>query len=120
MKNIALATAALLAGLSTGALAQSYERPIYERSPSYDRAPEQECWNRGANHFERVRPGETQNDLDFRRCHVIGYTVPDPRERRDVRERRQECWNPRAGHYEGVRPGDVQNDLDFNRCRLVQ
>ena len=32
----------------------------------YNRA--QECWNPRANHYEGVRPGETQDDLDFSRC----------------------------------------------------
>ena len=32
----------------------------------YDRA--QECWNPHAGHFEGVRPGERQDDLDFSRC----------------------------------------------------
>ena len=36
----------------------------------YDRA--QECWNPRAGHFEGVRPGETQNDLDFSRCRPVG------------------------------------------------
>lgn len=70
-----------------------------------------ECWNAGARHFEGVRRGETQNDLDFSRCRPVG----------DYRTRQldipHECWNPRAGHYEGVRPGERQDDLDFTRCR---
>ena len=70
-----------------------------------------ECWNAQARHFEGVRPGETQNDLDFSRCRPVG----------DFRTRQldipQECWNPRAGHYEGVRPSERQDDLDFARCR---
>ena len=34
----------------------------------------QECWNPHARHFEAVRPGEVQNDLDFSRCRPInGY-----------------------------------------------
>jgi hypothetical protein len=32
----------------------------------YNRA--QECWNPRAGHFEDVRPGERQDDLDFSRC----------------------------------------------------
>jgi hypothetical protein len=75
----------------------------------YDRA--QECWNPHAGHFERVRPGETQNDLDFSRCRLMGdYRASD----RDVP---RECWNPHAGHFEAVRPGERQDDLDFSRCR---
>jgi len=85
---------------------------------------DQECFNPRTGGFERVRPGETQNDLDFRRCHFVGYAMPESypapevRERRELRQRRQECWNPRARHYEEVRPGEEQNDLDFDRCRL--
>jgi hypothetical protein len=34
-----------------------------------------ECWNPRARHFEGVREGERQDDLDFSRCRVIsdGY-----------------------------------------------
>jgi len=75
----------------------------------YDRA--QECWNSRAGHFEGVRPGEVQNDLDFSRCRPGGdYRASN----RDVA---RECWNPRAGHFEDVRPGERQDDLDFSRCR---
>ena len=28
----------------------------------------EECWNPHARHFEAVRPGERQDDLDFSRC----------------------------------------------------
>ena len=31
-----------------------------------------ECWNPHAGHFEGVRPGEVQNDLDFSRCRPRG------------------------------------------------
>jgi hypothetical protein len=31
-----------------------------------------ECWNPHAGHFEGVRPGEVQNDLDFSRCRPEG------------------------------------------------
>ena len=78
----------------------------------YNRVPE-ECWNPRAGHFEGVRPGETQNDLDFNRCRPKGEYRPSGR---DVP---RECWNPRAGHFEGVRPGETQNDLDFSRCHTV-
>jgi hypothetical protein len=30
-----------------------------------------ECWNPRAGHFERVRPGEYQGDLDFGRCRRV-------------------------------------------------
>ena len=39
----------------------------------------QECWNPHARHFERVRPGDYQPDLDFARCRMIGepyFSVP--------------------------------------------
>ena len=36
----------------------------------YDRA--RECWNPHAGHFEEVRPGERQDDLDFSRCRRRG------------------------------------------------
>ena len=32
-----------------------------------------ECWNPHAGHFEAVRPGESQGDLDFTRCRPAGY-----------------------------------------------
>ena len=105
MKTLAIAAATILAGWAANASAQTYDRPSYDR-PSYDRAVDQECFNPRAGHFERVRPGETQNDLDFRRCRAV-----------DTRE--QECFNPRAGNFERVRPGETQNDLDFRRCHYV-
>ena len=75
----------------------------------YDRA--QECWNPHAGHFEGVRPGERQNDLDFSRCRPVSdYRASN----RDVP---RECWNPHAGHFEEVRPSERQDDLDFSRCR---
>jgi hypothetical protein len=36
------------------------------------RANQYECWNPHAGHFEGVRPGERQDDLDFSRCRGIG------------------------------------------------
>ena len=77
----------------------------------YDRA--QECWNPRAGHFEGVRPGEAQSDLDFSRCRPVGdYGARN-------RNAPRECWNPRAGHFEEVRPGELQDDLDFSRCRRL-
>ena len=128
MKKLALAAGALLATVAATASAQVY----YERTYSYDpyaRTAGDECWNPRAGHFEGVRPGEVQNDLDFSRCRPIGGRYVERRVYRDVyrgdvyrndayRTGRQECWNPRAGHYEGVRPGEIQNDLDFSRCRI--
>ena len=90
--------AALLAFAALPAYAQYYDRPM-------------ECWNPGAGHFEGVRPGEVQNDLDFSRCRPVGDY------RASSRDVPRECWNPRAGHFEEVRPGERQDDLDFSRCR---
>ena len=126
MKKLALAAAGvLLTTAAATASAQVYYERTYSVDPYYGtRTSNDECWNPRAGHFEGVRPGEVQNDLDFSRCRPIGarygYSYNEPRyiERRVYRERRQECWNPRAGHYEGVRPGEVQNDLDFSRCRI--
>ena len=126
-KAIVIAAGALLAGAAATASAQVY----YERS--YDpysgnrielRAGD-ECWNPRAGHFEAVRPGEVQNDLDFSRCRAAGGRTYERRYYRDAnrdgyRDSRQECWNPGAGHYESVRPGEVQNDLDFGRCRIAR
>jgi len=57
-----------------------YEAPRYYEAPparySYYDAPAaagDECWNPHAGHFEQVRPGEVQNDLDFTRCRPAGY-----------------------------------------------
>src|SRR5687767_14256858 len=128
MKTIAIAAGVLLASISTTAPTQLY----YERTYTYDpywgaraefRDARDECWNPRAGHFEAVRPGEVQNDLDFSRCRPIGSSRFERRIYRDSRELRgaqEECWNPRAGHYESVRPGDYQYDLDFSRCRIVR
>jgi hypothetical protein len=123
-----IAAGALLAGVAATASAQVY----YERSYTYDPYPSRveiragdECWNPRAGHFEEVRPGEVQNDLDFSRCRAVGGRYAERRYYRDHREyrdngRAQECWNPRAGHFEGVRPGEIQGDLDFSRCRIAR
>lgn len=87
----------------------------------YDRPTE--CWNPGANHFEQVRPGEYQNDLDYGRCRVMNeyrggnryYYRDNGRYNRP--ENPAECWNPHSRHFEEVRSGEVQNDLDFSQCR---
>jgi hypothetical protein len=99
------------------------------QAQDYGRYGGQECWNPGAGHFERVRPGETQNDLDFRRCRPVGDEQRDRRDYRDGRsyndgrsysqDAARECWNPRAGHFENVREGTTQPDLDYSRCRIV-
>jgi hypothetical protein len=111
MKMLALAVGTILAGAAAAASAQTYYRPAYD--PYYSEA-RTECLNTHNGTFERVRPGEVQDDLDFSRCRTIGgrgayrrYAV-------------EECWNPRAGHFEGVRPGERQDDLDFGRCRVIR
>jgi hypothetical protein len=40
------------------------------------RVTARECWNPRARHFENVREGEYQDDLDYSRCRVIvdGYS----------------------------------------------
>ena len=47
----------------------NYDAPRY-----YERDlrgyPRQECWNSHARHYEEVRPGEYQGDLDFNRCRM--------------------------------------------------
>ena len=46
--------------------------PVYA-PPAYNvyRDPAgEECWNPHARHFEEVRPGERQDDLDFSRCRM--------------------------------------------------
>jgi hypothetical protein len=139
MRTIALAAGAILAVLATGASAQYYSRDgrWVQRADG-----DQECWNPHAGHFERVRPGERQDDLDFSRCRYLGgrvydapivqpapvYTPPaEPGvgyapgygyyERGAYGRAGDECWNPHAGHYEQVRPGEQQGDLDYSRCR---
>jgi len=124
-RAIVIAAGALLAGAAATASAQVY----YERTYTYDPYPGNrielragtECWNPRAGHFEEVRPGEVQNDLDFSRCRAEGGRYAERRYYRDYRDSaRQECWNPRAGHYEGVRQGEYQGDLDFSRCRFAR
>jgi hypothetical protein len=124
MIKIALAAGAIAAALSATASAQTYEGRGYD-GRGYDRYAQRdqrsdwrradtECWNPRANHYEQVRPEEEQNDLDFRRCRMVGE--------RDMRRRdyREECWNPRARHFEEVRRGESQDDLDFGRCRATR
>lgn len=124
MRTMRWIAGAVLATAATAASAQMYwgrtYDPYWDR-PDYRSNAEQECWNPRAGHFERVRPGEVQNDLDFRRCRLAGYAENDRYyDRRDWREERRECWNPRARHYEEVRRGEYQDDLDFSRCRIVR
>ena len=124
MKKLALALGSLLATVAATASAQVYiERVDPYYAPRY--SSNQECWNPRAGHFEQVRPGEYQGDLDFGRCRMIGdrwvdrsYYYDNRYDNRYVQ--RQECWNPRARHFEEVRPGEVQNDLDYSRCRIYR
>lgn len=117
MKTIAMVMGSLLAAAATSASAQIYYERSYDRyGPDRWANVEQECWNPRAGHFERVRPGEYQGDLDMYRCRVIGERVY---ERRRYEPARQECWNPRARHFEEVRHGEIQDDLDFGRCRVM-
>jgi hypothetical protein len=124
MKRLAIAAGALLATLAGTASAQMYYgRPYVDPyAPRVEYGSVQECWNPGAGHFEAVRPGEYQNDLDFRRCRLIGdryvERYPDRYYDNRVGRRGEECWNPRAGHFEDVRPGERQDDLDYSRCRI--
>ena len=62
----------------------------------YDRPTE--CWNPGAGHFEQVRPGEYQNDLDYGRCRVINEYRGERRYYRESprvyyrNDQPVECW----------------------------
>lgn len=133
MKKIALALGVLAAATAATASAQNYLNrsldPYYEPRVTIDSS--QECWNPRAGHFEQVRPGEYQGDLDYGRCRTAGYNYPAPsydsryyyndsRYDRRYRDSRQECWNPRARHYEEVRSGERQDDLDYSRCRVYR
>lgn len=129
MKKIALTLGVLATAAAATASAATYYRTAdtyWAPTPIVDGS--HECWNPRAGHFEQVRPGEYQGDLDFARCRAIGSSYYyEPRyesryydERRAYRDTRQECWNPRARHYEEVRPGEVQNDLDYSRCRIYR
>src|SRR5258708_7016911 len=131
MKTLALAAATILAGLATSVSAQTYYDRSYdpyrdgrsyyaERDARVLETRPQECFNPRAGHFEMVRPGEIQNDLDFRNCRFLGYREDERSARREWREAREECWNPRARHFEEVRRGEVQDDLDFGRCRMLR
>ena len=125
MRQIAIAAGALLVAAAGAASAQVYYGRSYTYDPYYGTRFElragDECWNPRAGHFEAVRPGEVQNDLDFSRCRPIGGRYYERRYYdRGYGDWRQECWNPRAGHYEEVRPGEFQNDLDFGRCRMAR
>src|SRR5205085_8144032 len=106
MKLSAIAAGLVLATAAASASAQVYYERTYTYDPyyggrTYSPTANDECWNPRAGHYEAVRPGEAQNDLDFSRCRAAG-NVPGYVERRYYRDAvpaRQECWNPRAGHY---------------------
>jgi len=57
-----------------------YYRDDRWRERDYARDRSYECWNPRAGHFENVREGEYQNDLDFSRCRIVGsgYIGPYP------------------------------------------
>ena len=121
MKTIALALGTAVAAVAMPASAQVYIERSYTYDPYWSARAgyldsRHECWNPRAGHFEQVRPGDYQDDLDFGRCRLIGGRYYPSRTYRTGRE---ECWNPRAGHYEEVRRGDYQPDLDFGQCRVV-
>ena len=114
MKKLAIAAGLALAAIASTASAQVYyySRPMPD--PYYSNA-QRECWNPRAGHYEAVRPGEYQNDLDFGRCRILGDAYVE----RQVITEGQECWNYRARRFESVRPGEYQDDLDYGRCRIA-
>jgi hypothetical protein len=137
MKIIAIVSATFVAMCALAASAQYPGRWTPREYLGY------ECWNSHANHYETVRPGPLQGDLDFSRCRPAegspygaqslpppAYAYPEERGtryapgyggyRQGVPPVGYECWNSNAGHYESVRPGPPQGDLDFSRCRPMQ
>lgn len=119
MKTIAVALGTVATALATMASAQVYYHP-YARAELRD--ANSECWNPRAGHFEQVRPGEYQDDLDMSRCRAVGgydYRYDNRYDNRVFRDSREECWNHRARSFEQVRPGERQDDLDYSRCRLI-
>ncbi len=113
MKTLAIAAGLALFGAAATVNAQYY---VYrDAPPATVLSGNQECWNPHARHFEQVRPGDYQPDLDFSRCRMIGEAYYPPR----TEYARDECWNPHAGHFEAVRPNEYQGDLDFSRCRRI-
>jgi hypothetical protein len=101
MRTIALVLGTLATAATATAMAQTYYRD-YRYEPNYVQPPASEpyyvapsdqryyyrderlrernwardrsyeCWNPRAGHFENVREGEVQNDLDFSRCRIAG------------------------------------------------
>ena len=109
MRTTALVLGTLATAAAATAMAQTYyyrdyrADPDYTPPPVYVPAPDRsyyygdrprderwrgeryrdqsyECWNPRAGHFENVREGEVQNDLDFGRCRIAGggYIGPYP------------------------------------------
>ncbi|MGZ5661966.1 MAG: hypothetical protein ACXWG6_11430 [Usitatibacter sp.] len=118
MKTIALAVGSMAMAAWGAAFAQdAYDRHSGNAGLHTVADQARECWNPNARHYERVRPGERQGDLDFNNCRFVGEV---PRDARSWSSGRQECWNPRAQHFEAVRTGERQDDLDFSRCRKTR
>jgi hypothetical protein len=137
---IAVTAFAAAASVASAQWGRQYDPAWPDRNPDWRGG--QECWNPRAGHFEAVRPGEVQNDLDFGNCRgapAYGnnyYVVPADRyvapadryvgriyrddQRYGYANSREECWNPRACHFEEVRRGEYQNDLDYRRCRIAR
>ena len=116
MKTIAIALGTAATALATMASAQVYYNP-YPRIELRDASTE--CWNPRAGHYEALRPGEYQDDLDMSRCRANGAVERYYEAPRVYRDTREECWNRHARTFETVRPGERQDDLDYSRCRLI-
>lgn len=118
MRTIAMAVGSMIVAASAVAFAQgSHSRDLGNGVFIAANDPQRECWNQGAGHYEAVRPGERQNDLDFNKCRFVGE---GPRDVNRWKSGGEECWNPHANHFEGVRSGERQDDLDFSRCRGIR
>jgi hypothetical protein len=66
-RKLAIAAGLLLFGAAAGAHADYY---VYRDVPAWTNE-NSECWNPHARHFEQVRPGGYQGDLDYSRCRVL-------------------------------------------------
>jgi hypothetical protein len=78
----AIAAGLLFATAAATASAQVYYERTYTYDPYYGSRTidsNSECWNPRAGHFEQVRPGEVQNDLDFSRCRGYGSRYDNSR-----------------------------------------
>jgi hypothetical protein len=62
-----------------------YGADRYGNAPRYDERAyatgQRECWNPRARHFEGVREGEFQDDLDYSRCRVVRDVYVEPSRR---------------------------------------